>query len=120
MRRERTDTPLQALVTMNDVQFMEAARALAGRSMEQLVGFDERLDFISTRLLARPLTAPERQIAGKSFEDFRRYYEGHVSDARKLLDTGEKKPDPALPSADLAALTMLTNQMLNLDEVLNQ
>jgi hypothetical protein len=120
VRRERTNTPLQALVTMNDVQFMEAARGLAERSMEALDGFDLRLEFIATRVLARPLALPERQIAGKAFQDFRRYYDAHPADARKLLSVGEKKPDPALPPAEFAALTMLANQMLNLDEVLNK
>jgi hypothetical protein len=120
VRRERTDTPLQALVTMNDPQFMEAARRLAERSMEALAGFDPRLDFIATRVLARPLAPPERQIAAKAFQDFRRYYEAHPTDAGKLLNVGEKKPDPALPPAEFAALTMLANQLLNLDEVLNK
>ena len=120
VRRERTNTPLQALATMNDVQFMEAARILAERSMEVLAGFDQRLDFIATRVLARPLALPERQIANKAFQDFRRYYDAHPSDARKLLNVGERKPDPALPPADFAALTMLANQLLNLDEVLNK
>ena len=120
VRRERTDTPLQALVTMNDVQFIAAARGLAERSMEALAGFDQRLDFLATRVLARPLALSERQIAGKAFQDFRRYYDAHPADARKLLNVGENKPDPALPPAEFAALTMLANQMLNLDEVLNK
>jgi len=120
VRRERTDTPLQALATMNDTQFVEAARVLAEHSMEALAGFDQRLDFLSTRVLARPLAPPERQIASKAFHDFLRYYDGHPADARKLLNVGEKKPDPALSPAEFAAFTMLANQMLNLDEVLNK
>jgi hypothetical protein len=120
VRRERTDTPLQALVTMNDAQFMEAARGLAERSMEALAGFDQRLEFIATRVLARPLALSERQIVEKAFQDFRRFYDAHPADARKLLNVGAKKPDPGLPPAELAALTMLANQMLNLDEVLNK
>ncbi len=120
VRRERTDTPLQALATMNDVQFVEAARALAEQSMEALAGFDERLDFVTVRLLARPLAPAERQIASKSYAEFHRFYEGHAADARKLLGMGERKADPALAAADFAAMTMLTSQLMNLDEVLNK
>jgi hypothetical protein len=120
MRRERTDTPLQALVTMNDVQFFEAARAVAERGMNAKPGFDARLDFISSAVLTRPLSLPERAIARKEFTEFQKYYDGHPDDARKLLSTGERKADPALPAADYAAFTMLTNQMMNLDEALNK
>lgn len=120
VRRERTNTPLQALVTMNDVQFVEAAKALAERSMESVPDFDARLDFITTQLLARPLTTDERSVARKAFEDFRTYYGQNPADAEKLLSTGEKKPDPALAAAEYAAFTMLTNELMNLDEVLNK
>jgi hypothetical protein len=120
VRRERTNTPLQALVTMDDPQFVEAARVLAGRSMENSPNFDEQLDYIATRVLIRPLTVKERQIARRSFDAFREHYREDPEGAAALLNTGARKPDPALAQADFAAMTMLTNQLLNLDEVLNQ
>ncbi|MCU1328755.1 MAG: Protein of unknown function (DUF1553)/Protein of unknown function (DUF1549)/Planctomycete [Bryobacterales bacterium] len=120
VRRERTDTPLQALVTMNDVQFVEAAREVAGRAMQTSADFDTQLEYITTRLLARPLGLKEKVIAKKSFGNFKTYYASHESDAQKFLSQGERKADPSLPQANYAALTMLTNQMLNLDEVLNK
>lgn len=120
VRRERTNTPLQALVTMNDPQFMEAARVLAERGMQASANFDTRLDLMSTRLLTRPLTPTERKIARKAFGDFQTYYDGHPADAVKLLNTGDKRPDPSLPPAEFAAFTMLANELLNLDEVLNK
>ena len=62
VRRERTNTPLQALVTLNDPQFVEAARNLAERSLEGLRETEaERLDFIARRVLARPLREPKRK-----------------------------------------------------------
>jgi len=120
VRRERTDTPLQALVTMNDIQFVEAAREIAGRAMQTSAELETQLDFITTRVLARPLAVKERAIAKKSFANFRTYYASHEGDAAKFLAQGERKADPSLKQADYAALTMLTNQMLNLDEVLNK
>jgi len=120
VRRERTDTPLQALVTMNDVQFVEAARELAQRSMQMTVDFDTQLEFIATRILVRPLTPAEKVIAKKSYEHFREYYSSHEADAREFLNQGERKGDPALPPAELASMAMLASQLLNLDEVLNK
>jgi hypothetical protein len=120
VRRERTDTPLQALVTMNDVQFVEAARTLAGAAMENGVSFAERLGYLSSRILIRPLTPDEQRIARKAYDDFERYYSAHPDDARKFLEDGERKGDPGLPAATNAALTMLASQLFNLDEVLNQ
>ncbi len=120
VRRERTNTPLQALAAMNDVQFVEAARSLAESAMENTIGFEARLDYISARVLVRPLAANERLIARRAYSDFERYYAAHPEDARKFLDDGERKPDPSLAPAEHAALTMLASQLLNLDEVLNK
>jgi mono/diheme cytochrome c family protein len=120
VRRERTDTPLQALVTMNDVQFVEAARALAAASMENGMTFAARLGYLSSRILMRPLTLDEQHIERKAYDGFAGYYDAHPDDARKFLDFGERKGDPGLPAAEHAALTMLANQMFNLDEALNQ
>ncbi len=120
VRRERTDTPLQALVTMNDVQFVEAARAIAGAAIENGLTFPARLSYLSSRILMRPLTLDEQRIARKAYDGFEGYYSGHPEDARKFLDDGERKGDPGLPAAQYAALTMLANQFFNLDEALNQ
>ncbi len=120
MRRERTDTPLQALVTMNDVQFVEAARALAEAAMQNGAAFDQRLAYIASRILIRPLTPDETRIARQTYADLERYYAAHPDDARKFLDDGERKGDPALPAGEFAALAMLSSQFLNLDEALNQ
>jgi hypothetical protein len=88
--------------------------------METAADFDSRLDFLSTRLLARPLSLTEKQMAKRSLDEFRRHYQLNPEDATKLLTTGERKANPALPPADYAAMTMLVNQFLNLDEALNK
>jgi hypothetical protein len=120
VRRERTNTPLQALVVMNDPQFFEAARALAGNAMREASAFDGRLDYMTARLVARPLDDAERTITRDAFQDYLRFYDSHPGEARKAIAAGESKPDPRLDATELAALTMVANQLMNLDEVLNK
>jgi len=116
VRRERTNTPLQALVTMNDPQFVEAARKLA----EKALATNEPLSFITARILCRPLTAKEKPIIEASLKDLRTFYTAHATDAEALLKVGESPVDAKLAKPELAAWTMLTNQLFNLDEVLNK
>ena len=121
VRRERTNTPMQALVTMNDTQFVEASRYLAQRAMREVGdGFDRRLDFVTTRLLARPFDERERAVAKRTYDGFIGFYGSHAEEAKKLLSTGETPPDEALPPSESAAWTMLASQIMNLDEVLNR
>jgi hypothetical protein len=121
VRRERTNTPLQALVTMNDVQFVEAARTLAQHaSQSEGTSFDARVDFIAVRLLARRLDIRERAVVRKAYTDYLAYYDANPADAKKLISVGEAKTDTALSPVELAALTMVVNQLMNLDEVLNK
>ena len=121
VRRERTNTPLQALVTMNDTQFVEAARYLAQKTIQEAAdGFDSQLDYMTLRLVARKLEENERAVARGAYKDFLAYYQQNSEDAGKLLATGESKLEQALPQAESAALTMLANQIMNLDEVLNK
>ena len=118
IRRERTNTPLQALVTLNDPQFVESARALADRAWE--IGGqtdDSRIDFVARRLVARPLLPQELPIVKQSLADLQAYYGAHPEEAKQLITVGDSKPRLTDP-AQLAAWTMLTNELMNLDEVL--
>ncbi|MCS6977259.1 MAG: DUF1553 domain-containing protein [Gemmatales bacterium] len=121
MRRERTNTPLQALVTLNDVQFVEAARVLAEKALKE--GGDttaRRLDYIARRVLIRPLRPEESAVIEGLLRDLMTHYQDHQDEARKLIAFGEMPADATLDPATLAAWTMTVNQMLNLDEVLNK
>jgi Protein of unknown function (DUF1553)/Protein of unknown function (DUF1549)/Concanavalin A-like lectin/glucanases superfamily/Planctomycete cytochrome C len=120
VRRERTNTPLQALVTLNDVQFVEASRALAERALKEAGDTDGRLDVIARRLLARPLRPEERAVVRRTLDDLLAFYKDHGEEARKLIAVGDSKADPALAPAELAAWSVLANQVMNLDEVLNK
>ncbi len=121
VRRERTNTPLQALVTMNDPQFVEASRFLAQRAMREAGdGFDRRLDFITTRLLARPFGDTERAVARSTYDGLVELYRADEAGAKKLIGVGESAHDAALPASESAAWTMLASQLMNLDEALNK
>ena len=121
VRRERTNTPLQALVTMNDPQFVEASRFLAQTALrESGPGFAERLAYLTTRLLSREFGDAERRLAAASFEEFLCHYETDSADADALLATGEWPVDEALHRTELAAWTMMASQLMNLDEALNK
>ena len=121
VRRERTNTPLQALVTMNDTQFVEASRYLAQRAMREAGDeFDRRLDYVTTRLLARDLSQKERAVAKRTYDGFIGFYNSNAEEAKKFLAVGESPSDEALPATESAAWTMLASQMMNLDEVLNK
>jgi hypothetical protein len=121
VRRERTDTPLQALVTLNDPQFVEAARFLAEKTLKE--GGDkpeDRIDYMARRLLARPMRPEEVTVVRTVLGDLLAHYKEHADEAGKLIAVGESKADPKLDPGTLAAWTMVANQLLNLDEVLNK
>jgi hypothetical protein len=105
---------------MNDPQFVEASRHLAQRALREAGGFDARLDFVTSRLLARPFRGAERAVAERTYERLLQAYEVDRVAAGELLAVGESAPDEALPAAESAAWTMLVNQVLNLDEALNK
>jgi hypothetical protein len=120
MVRERTNTPLQALVTLNDPQFIEAARNLAQHAIESSADNDRRLNFVAERLLARPLRLEELTIVRSTLEKFEQHYAAKTDDAKKLVTVGESKPADKVPTPQLAAWTMVANELMNLDEVLNK
>jgi mono/diheme cytochrome c family protein len=118
--RDRTNTPLQALLTLNDVQFVEAARVLAETTLHAAGSDDARINFISARLLARPFRPEELEVVKESLAELRAEYRNNPAAAKQLIAFGEKKPDDGLEPGELAAWTMLCNQLMNLDEVLNK
>jgi hypothetical protein len=120
VRRERTNSPLQALVTLNDTQFVEAARNLAEHSMLASATLDGQIDYMSLRVLSRRLEPAERQILAASYRKVFAFYQENAADAHRLIAVGESKANAQLSFTQLAALTMLANELLNLDEALNK
>lgn len=120
IRRARTNTPLQALVSMNDPQFFEAARKLAERAIRHSKETGARLDFLARHLLARPLESREVSLLMDSHQRFAAHYQAKPEDARAILSTGEAPADPAIDPVETATWTMVANQFLNLDEALTK
>ena len=121
VQRDRTNTPLQALVTMNDTQLVEAARYLAQKAMREAGDdFDRRLNYLTIRLLARHIDEKERAVAKQTYDGFVDLYSMNIEEARKLLAVGDSPADEALPVRESAAWAMLASQIMNLDEVLNK
>ena len=119
VKRERTNTPLQALVTLNDPQFVEAARFLAERTLKEGgSNLDSQLDFITMRILSRKLNPVEKALVLAERVDLLGYYSKNQEEARKLLSFGAHKSDPKLDLAELSTWTMTINSLMNLDEVL--
>jgi len=125
MRRERTNTPLQALVLMNDPQFVRTSRWLALRIIGETEDRDERLDAMAELVRGRPLDEDERRIIVNSLDQFQNIYGSDQTAAATLL-VDEVNSEFSIPLTDpqrapeLAAWTMVANQMLNLDEAINK
>jgi hypothetical protein len=121
LRRERTNTPLQALVTLNDPQFVEASRNTAQAVLKQTKGDAAKtLDVAARRILCRPLKPQEEKVISAALAEMLSYYHSHKPDAESLIAVGESKPDTTLDPAQLAAWTNICNSLLNLDEALNK
>jgi len=119
VRRSRTNTPLQALVTLNDPVYVEAAQALA-RLIVAAGGATprERVAYAMGRCLSRPGKAAEIQRLVRLFEHARERYRKDPSAALAMAT----RPIGTLPAGasapELAAWTVVSNVILNLDEIL--
>ncbi len=120
-RRQRTNTPLQALTTMNDVQWLEASRRLA----ENLVGEtatddDSRLDHLARLVLARAWQPAEKTILLKKLSEFRTTYTADPVAAKELIQIGDSSLKPSLSPVEVAAWMLVASTALNLDATLNK
>lgn len=120
VRRDLTNTPLQALALMNDPQFVEASRVLATKAIEFSKKPAERIDFITRRLINRSLDETEMPIVLESLDDFEATYNDDEEAAAKLIRVGETPTSESIKPTELAAWTMVASQILNLDETITR
>lgn len=120
VRRERTNTPLQALVTMNDPQFVEAARHFGARMIRYSNDMDHRLNFGFRLVASREPTRNERKILKETLQKHIAKYRSDHEAAEQLIAVGDSPVDKEIPAPELAAYTMVASLLLNLDETLNR
>lgn len=120
VRRDRTNTPLAAFVTMNDPQFIEAARALATNALKSNQSFSHRLDHITMALMARTLDNEEQEVVKTALDHHLKHYQENPDLIDPFLTVGESKPDASLDKTELAAWTLISSQIFNLDETLTK
>jgi hypothetical protein len=121
VRRSRTNTPLQALILLNDPTYVEAARKLGERIMtEGGTAPESRITFAFRLATARRPSADEIAILRDMFDGHVSNYRKNPAAALKLLDVGEAKRDQNLDPAELAAWSMVAATILNLDETITK
>ncbi|GAB4157955.1 MAG: PSD1 and planctomycete cytochrome C domain-containing protein [Planctomycetaceae bacterium] len=121
VRRERTNTPMQALLLMNDIQFVEASRKFAERIMKTGgKSLDEKMTFAFRSATARRPSASELKVMKDVYQSYLAEYRKNPQAAAKLLSVGESPRDQSLNQAELAAWAMTANLILNLDETITK
>ncbi len=115
-RRTITNTPLQALLLMNDPTYLEASRALAQRALPE----SDRIHWMFRLVTDRDPSSKETEILTKLYEKEHAHYADHKDAAQKLIAIGESKPDPRADPSDLAAWTMVASTILNMDETVTK
>jgi hypothetical protein len=117
VNRERTDSPLQALILLNGPQYVEAARVLAARLHESAGGIlDRALEEAVLRCLSRKPDARELEILRELHREQLEHFRAHSQDAARLLSIGATPAPEKVPAPELAALTVLVQALLNHDE----
>ncbi|MEZ6064867.1 MAG: PSD1 and planctomycete cytochrome C domain-containing protein [Planctomycetaceae bacterium] len=117
----RTNTPLQALLLLNDVTFIEAARHLAARAMNEAGDdWEAQAQFCAESLLARPATPAELKILRQEYDRALGRFAADRPAADALLQQGASPVPEGLPRDELAAWTIVCRILLNLDETISK
>lgn len=120
VRMPRTNTPLQALTLLNDVNYLEAARSLASIVIEKNVADkgDEPLRELARRVLSREPDAKELRVFARQRDLALEHYRRQPRDAAKFLAFGQSRWKDDQLTPELAAYTLVASMMLNLDEAM--
>ncbi|MBM3845184.1 MAG: DUF1553 domain-containing protein [Verrucomicrobia bacterium] len=119
VKAPRTNTPLHALATLNDVTYVEAARQLATRSIRHSKSDADRLKFAFLSVVLREPDSRERTRLLERVQELKVGYQASREEAMKLIRVGDSKPDESLDPIEHAAWTTICLTLLNLDEALS-
>lgn len=117
-KRQKTSTPLQALVVMNDPQFVEASRVLAQHMLKNGKSVDEQIDYAFTALTSRLPDPKEKMVLKELFEEELKDFSQNPKRMKSILAVGEYPLDKTLDPAQLAAGTIVASTVMNFDEFL--
>lgn len=120
VRRPRTNTPMQALVTLNEPAFVESARVFAGRIMKSGRTDQQRLNYAFQTALGRTPTSGEAQLLLQALNRYRQQFLLSPESAKKLTAAGLAPKDTSLPEVEKAAWALIASTLFNLDEFLTQ
>ncbi|MGV3661227.1 MAG: PSD1 and planctomycete cytochrome C domain-containing protein [Prosthecobacter sp.] len=121
VKRSRTNTPLQALALLNEVTFVEAARALAQRIIKEGGATPEaRVQYAYRLVTSRQADAETQRILLAGLNQRLAQYKQDTEAATKLITTGASKADASLNPSELAAYTMTASILLNLDRTITR
>jgi hypothetical protein len=120
VRRIRTNTPLQALITLNDPVYLEAAAALSNRMIDSSPKLEERLTHGLRLALIRPVTDSDTQPLSELFKDASAAYEADPKQANELIESARGKCPDNIPNHEYAAWIVTASAILNLDEFLSR
>ncbi len=121
VKRSRTDTPLQALALLNEVTFVESARALAQQMIEHGGATpDQRIAWAFRRVTSRAATTEELQLLTAGLEKRLARFKADPASAAQLTGFGASKAGTSVDAAELAAYAMTANVLMNLDEVVTR
>ncbi|MFN9157290.1 MAG: DUF1553 domain-containing protein [Planctomyces sp.] len=120
VRRSRTNTPLQALVLLNDPTYVEAARKLAERVLLANTDDSARIDLAARIVLARPPGPAEQQELRQLVDFGRKHFAAEPAAAAELRKVGRAVADPRIPDDELAAWSSAMSVLLNLDEAITR
>jgi len=117
-KRQKTSTPLQALVVMNDPQFVEASRVLAQHMLKNGKSIDEQIDYAFTALTSRLPDPKEKIVLKELYDEELQDFSHNPKRMKSILAVGEYPLDKTLNPAQLAAGTIVASTVMNFDEFL--